>query len=149
MTTIIYKDGTVAFDSLVTRGNARAGIDSNKARKFKFGTYEFIIGAAGIAVTCEKLFAWAETNFDPEKKPQEESLDNLDAFIIDNKNKLRLMNGNFVSFEIKSKTFAVGSGSDFALGAMEAGASAIEALKVAIKYDTNSGGPIRQLNFKE
>lgn len=38
--------------------------------------------------------------------------------------------------------YALGSGSDYALGALEMGATPIEAVQVAVKYDAFSGGPV-------
>ncbi|QVW55203.1 hypothetical protein pEaSNUABM29_00163 [Erwinia phage pEa_SNUABM_29] len=42
---------------------------------------------------------------------------------------------------------AVGSGCEFAIGAMAAGVSATDAVKVAIRYDINSGGEIQELDL--
>jgi len=41
--------------------------------------------------------------------------------------------------EIKERFFGIGSGSDFALGALSAGAGLREAVKIACKFDANSG----------
>ena len=42
---------------------------------------------------------------------------------------------------------AIGSGSDFAMGAMLAGATAKEAVKIACKLDSNSGGKIKTVTL--
>ncbi len=149
MTTITYKDGVVAFDTLVTQGHTIIGHDHHKARLFTFDSHSIIVGAAGVAGTCEKCFNWARTNFSSEHKPQEEALENLDGFIVDNKGRKFLINGNFAPFEISTDILALGSGSDIALGAMLNGASAIEAVKLAAKYNIGTGGKIKQLKFKE
>ena len=39
--------------------------------------------------------------------------------------------------------YGIGSGADYAVGALMAGATVEEALKIAIKLDINSGGPIQ------
>jgi hypothetical protein len=43
---------------------------------------------------------------------------------------------------------AVGSGSGYALGAMLAGKSAIEAVKIACKIDSNSGLPVESIKIE-
>lgn len=43
--------------------------------------------------------------------------------------------------------FAIGSGSQFARGAMLAGASALEATKIAAECDAGTGGDIKTLHF--
>lgn len=43
----------------------------------------------------------------------------------------------------REKYIAIGSGLDVALGAMHQGASAVEAIRAAIKHNTNTKGPVR------
>lgn len=47
-------------------------------------------------------------------------------------------------FPIAEKFYAIGSGGDFAIGAMEAGATATEALKIACRRGASTRGPIRR-----
>lgn len=49
--------------------------------------------------------------------------------------------------QIKNKFWAWGSGKDLAIGAMAAGASAIEAVKIASKYDDGCGLGIDSFNI--
>jgi 20S proteasome alpha/beta subunit len=44
--------------------------------------------------------------------------------------------------------YATGSGSPYAFAAMDAGASAREAIRIAIKRDANSGGKVQSLKLK-
>ncbi|QVW55673.1 hypothetical protein pEaSNUABM9_00092 [Erwinia phage pEa_SNUABM_9] len=44
---------------------------------------------------------------------------------------------------------AIGSGSDFAMGAMAAGASAVGAVGIATRYDTCSGGKIQSIKISK
>lgn len=45
--------------------------------------------------------------------------------------------------------FAMGSGEKIAIGAMEAGASAEHAVRIACKYDVHSGEPIQVIDIKQ
>lgn len=47
------------------------------------------------------------------------------------------------------KFITMGTGADYAMGAMEAGKTAKEAVKIATKYDVNSGGDILVFDTKE
>lgn len=47
---------------------------------------------------------------------------------------------NFTAHRSKTKTYGIGSGSAFALGALAAGADPLTALKIAAKMDTGTGG---------
>jgi ATP-dependent protease HslVU (ClpYQ) peptidase subunit len=51
--------------------------------------------------------------------------------------------------ELEEKAAAVGSGYQFALGAMKAGASAAQAVQVACHYDSFTGGPVREVSVRE
>lgn len=42
--------------------------------------------------------------------------------------------------------FAIGSGTAYALGALAAGASAFDAVRIAAKYDTHTGGKVNTLH---
>jgi hypothetical protein len=52
-------------------------------------------------------------------------------------------------FEVKEPYFAIGSGSEFALGALALGVSAPKAVAQGIKFDRNSGGPVQAFELKE
>lgn len=45
--------------------------------------------------------------------------------------------------------FAIGTGGDYAIGAMDAGADPIQAVKIAIGRDKNSGGGVMHLAIEE
>ena len=85
-------------------------------------------------------------NFGDEFK---EMTSNVNAFVHDRKTgKLYLVgvgpNDHFWKFEMsKERHAAVGSGSDHALTAMDMGATAEEAVKMAMKRDVMTGGRIR------
>lgn len=52
-------------------------------------------------------------------------------------------------FEVKESFLAIGSGAPYALGAMERGASAEQAVKVAIKYDSACGGDVQKFRLND
>ncbi len=50
--------------------------------------------------------------------------------------------------EITKGAFAIGSGREYALGAMASGASASDAVEVASKFDVFTGGPVRSVSLE-
>lgn len=52
-------------------------------------------------------------------------------------------------FQINEPFFAIGSGDSYALGAMDRGASAKQAVETAIKFDSACGGPVQVFKLKE
>lgn len=51
-------------------------------------------------------------------------------------------------WEVEMPFTAIGTGKEFALGAMAAGANAIQAVRIACRYDMNSRPPIRTAALK-
>lgn len=68
-------------------------------------------------------------------------LDDINGLLIDLRGKLWIYEGNIWQ-KVEAKYYAIGSGSVFATAAMDAGASAIKAVRIGIKRDPYSGGKI-------
>lgn len=60
---------------------------------------------------------------------------------------LYLIDHDLVWVKVDSEFYAIGSGAQYALGAMEMGASTEKAVQVAIKYDNYTGGLITTLEL--
>lgn len=146
ITTWAYRNGTLAADSLTTVHGQRAGF----VRKIK-QVGPFLLSFSGSLSLAEAWVHWVASGMDPEKEPPR---------LIDNKDNSEYVFGHLflggdchVAFEPNGTNLtwapfvAGGSGSEYALGAMEMGASAVEAVAAAIKFDTSSGGPINVLTM--
>ena len=138
MTTIAYKDGILAADSQTTAGHLSTSSTRSKIRKFDDGYAAFSGLCSDIPILFD-LIKGKEVEGDtkdidataivmPNKgKPYQASVDSL---------------GNLYKHPI-SKFSAIGSGWTVAMGAMQSGASAKEAVKEAIKLDIYSGGAVK------
>lgn len=144
MTTIAYKDGIVAADSRCTEGDH---IMPGKARKL----YELPDGSiytfTGSVAHGMAMLA-ALTSGKKKKTPKWELGDTI-AVIIRPNGKVLIFEGEGVWFEQTGKMAAWGSGEAYAYGAMEAGADAAKAVRIAIKHDAGSGGPVRTIDVKK
>lgn len=137
MTTIAYKDGIIAYDSMTTAGDIITNCNLNKKHIID-GCVFFMSGA-----TCdyERFF-----NVYFNKESNHKNLDAA-AIIIDN-GKLFLVSVNDDDGLWRQplpldNPVAIGSGQCYALTAMDCGLSAYDAVKMAIKRDCKSGGKIR------
>jgi ATP-dependent protease HslVU (ClpYQ) peptidase subunit len=63
--------------------------------------------------------------------------------------KLFVMNRAAVLVEFQSEFVAIGSGAAVALGAMAYGATAREAVRIAIEFDVYSGGEIQEVRLDD
>ena len=140
LTTIAYRDGVLAGDTLVTAGDEKVGYEK-KLHRLKDG----------------RLYAWAGDyrqglsvlqnlkDGKPLLEPGEEC--EIDAVLIHPGGLVETVQGG----KFTKETFpfvALGSGAKYATGAMEMGATAKQAVQIGIKRDTSSGGRIHTLTLK-
>lgn len=144
MTTVAVRDGVLAFDGRVTADGTIVS-DSFKKGICKNGK---LIGCAGNAAYITAFLEWA-VNGGEVPKNHDGKTENICGIVIDQKGRVTEYTEGMLPCDLGKKEFyAVGSGWHFAMGAMAAGASAIEAVKIAARFDTNTGGRIRSVEFK-
>ncbi len=140
MTTIAYKDGVIAYDSRQTRGGAIVSDDAPKCQVVD-GVSFFLAGAV-----CDEKALIAAYFGTPSAAPVECS-----GYAVDGGKLL------MVGYDDKTGIWkqeldpanpdAIGSGSAYALAAMDMGASAEGAVRAAMKRDIYTGGKIRTLRI--
>lgn len=132
MTTIATDGKTIACDSLATWGDMR--ITHNRKKIHKIG--DMYVGASG---NSEFISAYIEYLKTGKNKPTTEDAHTL-LFLTKGGVYLQT-DTRFNRIKVNS-VMAIGSGREYAIGAMMAGASPYEAVKIAIKNDLNSGGKV-------
>ncbi len=139
MTTIAYRDGILASDSLGTANGLRDSILCTKI--FRIGPC--LVAGAGSAAKILKFVDWVKNGLDPETLPFTHE-DDANGMLVTPAGKI-IMWSEQGPWPVESPFYALGSGYQIAMGAMEMGATAAEAVEAAIKWDTGSGGPVRTL----
>ena len=146
MTTIAYKDKQIAFDSQCTAGDRIVDINVNKKRSVD--GYHFF--CAGSVIDIDKLIG-AVFNQEFDLHPKREGCLNAVAFLVSPDNLLYKCGYSDDELFLVPMDFkqcdAIGSGEEYAIGAMDAGCSAKEAVKISIGRDIYSGGRIRTFNI--
>lgn len=136
MTTIVYKEGVIAYDSRATAGGTIVDDDAMKLHQ-KDGVSFFFTGMPAHAE--EMIEAYFKQD---DSKPFDNS-----AIVVDGENIYQYginKDDGFYRHPIgKDKVFSIGSGSDHAYTAMDMGCSAVEAVEMAIKRDIYTGGKVR------
>lgn len=147
MTAIAYRDGTLAADSLtlgdgVVRGYSRKIVRSEK------GTLGASAGLAGTAqmfwnwIENGRIDEWIEAGFsDP--LPVNAERNQFGAIIVTATARVICVDWQGKAIEIDAPFYAEGGAEIFLIGAMAAGASAEEAVRLAIKYDVGCGGEVQ------
>lgn len=150
MTTIAVRAGKMVSDGQVSFGDRIDQMSLKKVRKIN----GCLVGGAGRLSSILQFFSWFEVWSDAQLVQGEaphvqvfipEGLDDEDftGLVVFTDGVVFMYEGGKRSYElVNSEYYAIGSGADFALSAMDAGATAEEAVKVAIKRDVFSGGEI-------
>lgn len=142
MTTIAYRDGVLASDSDAGRGDYRCAGGSTKI----FRTREGACGVTGSIARGMLLVRWLTA-----EKPEGECPIASDEFTV-----IHVKRDGTVDLHedggVHQPTFkfmAWGSGMPAALGALYAGATAAEAVQIAMKVDPHTGGLLQTMKVAE
>lgn len=172
MTTVVFVERAdrieIAFDSKVSAGYAVEELEQKKA--FKVGPVTF-----GVAGSLGFLNALASQNIPPMPRMTKDETDRWVQRVLlpvikraaheyDPHNAqasrmhsvvLAAVNGyvydvgpDFAWIRNKSGIYAIGSGAEYAKGAVRAGSSAKEAVNVAIQHDAGSGYTVHEITLK-
>jgi ATP-dependent protease HslVU (ClpYQ) peptidase subunit len=142
MTTVAFDGLTMAADSRGTDDDAGI-VKCQKIYRKRLGKRDCLIGIAGDEFAALVFIDWYGSG-----KPVPHELISLDpetedfGVMIWDGRKLWQANRFCRPVEILDKKFAIGSGAQFALAAMDCGKTAKQAVQLACRRDCNSGGPV-------
>lgn len=136
MTTIVYKGGVAACDSQSTHEHL---VCDGRDKAVKANGKVYLI--AGSLVLGHQFVKWVSGDRAGECPITPDST--IEVLEMDLKNgKARTWEGS-VPLPIREKMYVMGSGCHLALGAMAAGASPSDAVKIACQFDTGSSGRVQ------
>lgn len=143
MTTIAYRDGMLAADTLVTTSTHRDGYIT-KIRK----RGPFLAGAAGCLPIALRFMDWFSEGLPAGRAPD---MSGGDQEKWGSSGYIFTPRGLILGFSCQGWTrkrapfYAMGTGADYCYGAMCMGATAEEAVRAALVHETASGGEITVL----
>lgn len=141
MTVWAYRDGVLASDSLVLVDRMICG----QMRKVIKSGSGWLAAGAGNATDMNQFLRWVE---DGKEEDSAVKLENLEGFLVSPKGETFIVEADLHPMKIEAEFHAGGSGAAFAIGAMARGASAIEAVKIAMEYNSSCGGDIQVVRLK-
>lgn len=148
ITTIIYANRKILSDGQMSFGDRVDSLSVKKVRKIN----GCLVAGAGRLASIYLFFDWFQNWSDAQVVQSEsphvqvlvpEGIDDEDftGLVIFPDETIFLYEGGKKSYQLSDVSYyAIGSGADFALAALDAGATPEEALAVAIKRDCFSGG---------
>lgn len=145
MTTIAYRDGKLAGDSRAYGGDKAPFGQKTKIHRLDDGT---LFGASSNSVGADGLVRrWIEAGCPP---PESSTLmpETFEVLLVRPSGDLFFARNNLeLSGPIRAPFVAIGSGNQYALGAMSMGATAAQAVEAAIDLDVWTGGEITVLSL--
>lgn len=144
MTVIAYRDGVIAADGNISIGRSTQNGVAKKIAKTNDG---YLIGVSGGLSFNYLVIDWFCNHRDEEFQYADELNNKYDCFIIDPNGQIYELNSKGLLTPFEAEYDAIGSGYQIALGAMFAGASAIEAVEAAICHNVFCGGPVHVLKL--
>lgn len=142
MTTVAYRDGTLAADTLISYGSFTNG-NVNKIHVVDTPTGRVMCVLSGVCWAVQPMIEWLAEGASQETIPHNllASCSDFSCLVVNDAGLLfEFNNGYFI--ECGVEYHAIGSGAQFALGAMAAGVSAPNAVSAAMKHDKASGGNV-------
>lgn len=141
MTTIAYRDGVLASDTLITSGaNVSGHYQKGRVRG------RLLYASAGSCGLGDRFEAWIRDGCAGEHPKLKEGESSAQCVVF-------LPDGLMAWFHedgmtpVRAPFHAIGSGSAYAIGAMAAGASAPDAVRIAMQHDTGTGGSVTVLTI--
>lgn len=150
MTTIAFKDGIIAADSQITAEDTRCNYEYIKIFVLRVNECQVPVAMAGAIADFEVFKSWFCKRDYPLELPDPETSPVFESFVA-----VMYYNGSYYEcsqdlvFYPIGNSGAVGTGAEYATGAMEFGASAIEAIEVAKRLDIRTGKSVYWMDVKD
>lgn len=138
MTTIAFRDGILAADGRMTYGDTIFSDANRKIHRLSDGALFALCG--DVSYVQPMLDALEDDESD---LPEAADGSSFTAVIVEKDGKVRIYEGRGGYIALDAPYYAFGSGEEYALGAMDMGASAEQAVRVACGRDLGSGGTIQ------
>lgn len=134
MSIIAYDGKFIAADKLMSNGDGK----STTQKLFKINNKLFY-GFTGAVDSGLLMASWYKNGAKPKEFPEIQKTDNWSRLIVFKNSDIFYYEQTPFAIPCIDKFMAWGSGRDYAIGAMAMGATAVEAVKVAIEHCSSCG----------
>lgn len=149
MSVVVWDGKTLATDTQCNMGNAK--FNAPKAWYKSVGGEACILSGVGTLKNIHRHKQWLLHTYDTDGNdnsfPYADVENHYYQFILVNKNGLLRYEGTPYPIDHGVNACAFGEAADFAYGALAMGATAVEAVKVAIAYSNQCGGNVESFSL--
>ena len=159
MTVIVWDGKTLAADKLCVVGTVKLTV--TKIRTYYLEGSEFLVGVCGDFDLAQEFFNWFGSIreigiIDRYLIDRYESFPSclrdkdvpVSALVIRGDHQVFKYERSPLPMEYGKGQFAIGSGKEFAIGAMQMGANSFQAVQIANRFDYGCGNGIDELSFE-
>jgi ATP-dependent protease HslVU (ClpYQ) peptidase subunit len=136
MTTLAFDGKTFAADKQSTCGSRKATVTKVWKITPKGRKGSVLLGVCGNVVDGLLVKEWVEAGMPVDDKPV---IEDVGAIVVTPTGRILELDNSVVPIEIEDSFIAIGSGGNYAMGAMAAGKSAVEAVEIAGRFDPYTG----------
>jgi hypothetical protein len=140
MTVIAYRDGVMVADTQMQLGAIKSRCEKIAKKN------GHLIGLSGNECPPLSVFMAAFGKKDEEARKLVGAF-KFNALVVTPKGELQFWDSSMTFEPLLTDFYAIGSGSEVAIGAMEMGASSRRAVMAAIKWCSGCGGPVTTLRL--
>ena len=144
MTCIAVRNRVMAADTQMTIGDEKLRV--KKLRVLEDGS---IFGSAGDASAIDKLEEWVKAGAPKNKRPRINKELAIECLVLKPDGTIWFIGTDLVFEQLAAEFMAIGTGGAYALGAMARGATAVQAVKIAARFDVNTSEPIDKMELKQ
>lgn len=142
MTCIAWDGKTLAADKLLVNYGLKRTV--TKIRRIG----DLLVGGAGDFAEINEAMAWIERGRKIEDYPKRMSEKDADStLLVIESGEILIYGFSPIPSRYEDKTYAMGSGRDYAITAMHLGKSAVEAVEIAIIFESGCGNGVDELTL--
>jgi 20S proteasome alpha/beta subunit len=143
MTTIAYKDGILVADTQLTSGDRKFRCE----KLHRFASGDLFAGAGGLSDVL-KLRRWVADGC-PNETPEFSERADVECIWVKVDGTVLFVDQDCEPMRITDTAVSIGSGSQYAMAAMECGLSAEEAIGIAAKFDPATSLPVMTMQVRK
>ncbi len=149
MTTVAFDGRTMASDKQSNNGDMKFTSPRSKIRTGAYHGLPALFAGAGTTVYIDAMIEWLVAGMPDEHKPEmPESPDSFTVIVATEAGVFEYID-SLRPIPLGQVKWAIGSGAEYAFGAMDAGASAKRAVEIACNRDVNSGMGVDAITLRK
>ena len=143
MTTIAYKDGILVADTQLTSADRKYRCE----KLHRLPTGDLFAGAGGLSDVL-KLRRWVAEGC-PDETPDFSDKADVECLLVKTDGTAWLVDQECEPMRVIDQAVSIGSGSQYAMAAMECGLSAEDAIGIAAKFDPATSLPVMTMTVRK